>query len=145
MPKWVDEACADYVRRIPRPQALILSLIATTKRSSTQSISRIQQLEAEKIEKKINPGSWTIALDEHGRQWSTLEWADQYRKWLDQYSEVNFIVGGPDGIAPELMKRVNEKIALGRMTLPHGLARVVLIEQLYRAWSVIEGHPYHRQ
>ena len=68
----------------------------------------------------------------------------QYRNWLQRHPQVNFITGGPDGLAAEVLQQANQKIALGRLTLPHGLARVVLIEQLYRAWSVVEGHPYHR-
>lgn len=145
MPQWVNEAFVDYAKRIPRQQSVTLSCIATATRKSGASTQRLQQQEAEKIQQKIKPGSWTIALDEHGKQWSTLEWADQYRTWLQQYPLVNFIIGGPDGLAPALLKQASQTIALGKMTLPHGLVRVVLIEQLYRAWSVVEGHPYHRE
>jgi 23S rRNA (pseudouridine1915-N3)-methyltransferase len=145
MPKWVDLAFEEYAKRLPRQQSLELSCIATASRKSGQTRQRIQQQEAQKIEQKIKPGSLLIALDEKGKHWSTLEWANQYRLWLQQYSQVNFVIGGPDGLDSALVKRANQTIALGRMTMPHGLARVVLIEQLYRVWSVVEGHPYHRE
>lgn len=145
MPTWVDLAFDEYAKRLPRQQSVLLSCIATASRKSGQTRHRIQQLEAEKILQKIKPGSLIIALDEKGKQWSTLEWADHYRLWLQQYSQLNFLIGGPDGLDPALLKQANQTIALGRMTLPHGLARVVLIEQLYRVWSVVAGHPYHRE
>ena len=145
MPKWVDEAYHEYAKRLPRQQAITLTCIATANRNSGQPVERLQAQEAEKIRSKIKADSLTIALDEHGQQWSTQQWAEQYRRWQHEYPQVNFIIGGPDGIAPELLKAADQTLALGRMTLPHGLARVVLIEQLYRAWSVVEGHPYHRE
>ena len=145
MPKWVDSAFTEYAKRLPRQQSVTLSCIATASRKSGQSTARIQQQEAEKIRQRIKPGSLTIALDEKGQQWSTSEWADQYRQWQQRYPVVNFVIGGSDGIDPELLHQADQKIALGRMTMPHGLVRVVLIEQLYRVWSVVEGHPYHRE
>ena len=145
MPKWVDEAFHEYAKRLPRQSAVTLSCINTATRHSGETVSRNQQQEAEKIRKKIQSADLTIALDEKGKQWSTAEWAENYSHWLQHYPNVSFIIGGPDGIEPQLLKQADQKIALGRMTLPHGLARVVLIEQLYRAWSVVEGHPYHRE
>lgn len=144
MPAWVDQASNDYLKRLPAKQ-LNLSCIATAQRKSGHTIARLQQQEAEKIKTKIKTGSLNIALDEHGKQWSTQQWAEQYRDWLLYHPMVNFIIGGPDGLSPEILSMADRTIALGRMTLPHGLARVVLIEQLYRAWSVVEGHPYHRE
>jgi 23S rRNA (pseudouridine1915-N3)-methyltransferase len=144
MPAWVDQASNDYLKRLPAKQ-LTLSCIATAQRKSGLTVARLQQQEAEKIKTKIKTGSLNIALDEHGKQWSTRQWAEQYSDWQRYHPMVNFIIGGPDGLAPEILSMANQTIALGRMTLPHGLARVVLIEQLYRAWSVVEGHPYHRE
>jgi 23S rRNA (pseudouridine1915-N3)-methyltransferase len=144
MPGWVEQASNDYIKRLPTKQ-LSLTCIATAQRKSGQTVQRLQQQEAEKIRSKIKPGSLNIALDEHGKQWTTQQWADQYREWLQYHPMVNFIIGGPDGLAPDILTLADKTIALGKMTLPHGLARVVLIEQLYRAWSVVEGHPYHRE
>ncbi len=145
MPKWVDLAFDEYAKRLPQHQRVQLSCIATASRKSGQTRQKIQQQEADKIKQKIKPGSLVIALDEKGKHWSTLEWATQYRQWLQQVSQVNFIIGGPDGLDSAIVKQADQTIALGRMTMPHGLARVVLIEQLYRVWSVVEGHPYHRE
>jgi len=144
MPVWVDAAYEDYARRIPRSQNVSLELIATAARKSGQTRERIQKQEAEKIRQRIKPGSFSIALDEKGRQWSTAAWVEQYRHWLLNFPQVNLIIGGPDGLEPALIGEANQTIALGPMTMPHGLVRVVLIEQLYRIWSVVEGHPYHR-
>ncbi len=144
MPHWVDEAVNDYAKRMPRQQSLTITSIATAARKSGQTRQQLQKQEADKIRSKIKPGSLTLALDEKGRQWTTAQWAEQYRNWLQLYPQLNFIIGGPDGLQPELLKQADQTIALGKMTLPHGLARVVLVEQIYRAWSVVEGHPYHR-
>ena len=144
MPNWVDEAYAEYAKRFPPGHSVTLSCVATANRKPGTTVATCQQQEARNIQQKLKPGSLNIALDEHGKQWSTEEWAQQYRDWLQYHPQVNFIIGGPDGLDSELLQLANRKIALGRMTLPHGLARVVLIEQLYRAWSVVEGHPYHR-
>lgn len=144
MPPWVDQAYNEYAKRLPAHHAVSLSCIATANRKSGTTIERCQQQEADSILHKIKPGSLMLALDEHGSQWSTKEWAQHYRDWLLHHPQVNFIIGGPDGLAPEVLKKASKTIALGRLTMPHGLARVVLVEQLYRAWSVVEGHPYHR-
>ncbi len=145
MPAWVDEAYTGYAKRLPGQQRVSLSCIATAARKSGSSVQRCQQQEAEKIRQKIKPGSLTITPDEKGKQWATAEWAQQYRNWMQHHPQVNFIIGGPDGLAPELIRDADQTLSLGRLTLPHGLVRVVLIEQLYRAWTVLEGHPYHRQ
>jgi 23S rRNA (pseudouridine1915-N3)-methyltransferase len=144
MPAWVDQASHDYLKRLPSRQ-LSLSCVATAQRKSGHTIERLQQQESDRIKAKIKPGSLNIALDEHGKQWSTQQWAEQYKDWLLYHPMVNFVIGGPDGLSADILSMADRTIALGRMTLPHGLARVVLIEQLYRAWSVVEGHPYHRE
>ncbi len=150
MPKWVDLAFDEYSKRLPKQQKVLLTTIPIAPRNMNHSVQKLQQIEAQKIEQKLTSsnklaGSLFIALDEHGKQWSTQDWSDQYRQWLNHHPQVNIVIGGPDGISPELLKKANQTIALGRMTLPHGLARVILMEQLYRAWTVIEGHPYHRE
>ena len=145
MPAWVDQAYQDYAKRLPRQQAVTLTCIATAARKTGHTVERLQQQEADKIREKIKPGSLTIALDEHGRQWTTREWAQQFDDWQQHQTQVNIIIGGPDGLAPDLLQQARYRIALGKMTLPHGLVRVVLIEQLYRAWSLLQGHPYHRE
>lgn len=145
MPAWVDTAYTEYAKRFPSQHAVTLSVVPTASRKSGSSIERCQQQEADKIDQKIKPGSFSIALDEHGKQWSTAQWAEQYRHWMQHQPQVNFIIGGPDGLSPALIKKTSQTLSLGLITLPHGLARVVLIEQLYRVWSLVEGHPYHRE
>lgn len=145
MPAWVDMAYSEYAKRMPGQQAVSLSVIPTAARKSGSSVERCQQQEADKIMLKTKPGSYSIALDERGKQWSTVQWAEQYRHWMQHHPQVNFIIGGPDGLSPSVIKKASQTLSLGLLTLPHGLARVVLIEQLYRAWSVVEGHPYHRE
>ncbi len=143
MPSWVEQACDDYLKRIPN-KLVSLSALAAAPRKPGQNKARIQQSEAEKIRNRINAGDFNIVLDERGKQWSSREWADQLQRWQDELSVVNLIIGGADGLALEMVEQSNQRVSLGRMTLPHALARVVLIEQLYRAWSINNGHPYHR-
>ncbi len=93
----------------------------------------------------IAQGEGVIALDERGKSWDTLALADQMRGWLAGGRHYNLLIGGPDGLAPDCLARAEQRWSLSPLTLPHPLVRVVLIEQLYRAWSVTAGHPYHRQ
>ncbi len=143
MPSWVDQACNDYLKRIPT-KLVSLSALAAAARKVGQNTTRIQQAEADGIRGRIQAGDFNIVLDERGKQWSSREWADQLQRWQQDMPGVNLIIGGADGLAPDLIDQADQRIALGRMTLPHALARVVLIEQLYRAWSINSGHPYHR-
>jgi 23S rRNA (pseudouridine1915-N3)-methyltransferase len=145
MPDWVDLACTDYLRRMPREMNLQLSTIPLAQRKGGVSAEQLRRQEAGSIIKKISRGSFSIALDESGKQWSSLEWSEQLQRWMLEYSQVNLIIGGPDGLSEECRKTCAQRIALGRMTMPHALVRVVLIEQIYRAWTLLQGHPYHRQ
>ena len=144
MPSWVDEAYQDYAKRLPRQQSVELNVIATAQRKSGANVPQLQHQESLKIRQKLKPGSRILAMDEKGKQWSSREWAEQYRSWLQHYPQVSFIIGGPDGLEPALLEEAHQIVALGKLTLPHGLARVVLIEQIYRSWSIVQGHPYHR-
>jgi 23S rRNA (pseudouridine1915-N3)-methyltransferase len=145
MPEWVDVACSDYLKRMPRELNIQLTTIALSQRKSRVSAEQLRRQEAALILKKIPRGSFSIALDEHGKQWSSLEWSEQLERWLLEYAQVNLIIGGPDGLAEQCRQACAQTIALGRMTMPHALVRVVLIEQLYRASTLLNGHPYHRE
>ncbi len=145
MPAWVDLACTDYLRRMPRELNLQLTPVPLAQRKSRVSAGQLRRQEAALILKKISQGSFNIALDETGKQWSSLEWSEQLQRWMLEYSQVNLIIGGPDGLSEECQQACAQRIALGRMTMPHALVRVVLIEQIYRAWTLLQGHPYHRQ
>jgi 23S rRNA (pseudouridine1915-N3)-methyltransferase len=145
MPAWVDIACADYLRRMPRELNIQLTTIPLAQRKSRVSAEQLRRQEAGLILKKIPRGGFSIALDESGKQWSSLEWSEQLQRWMLEYSQVNLIIGGPDGLSEECRQVCTQRIALGRMTMPHALVRVVLIEQIYRAWTLLKGHPYHRE
>jgi len=145
IPAWVDLGCADYLRRMPRELKIQLTTIPLAQRKGGVSADQLRRQEAGLILKKISRGSFSIALDESGKQWSSLEWSEQLQHWMLEYSQVNLIIGGPDGLSEECQQVCAQRIALSRMTMPHALVRVVLIEQIYRAWTLLKGHPYHRQ
>jgi len=145
MPAWVDTACADYIKRMPRELPIQITSIPLAHRKNNDVSKRPKQQESQQILKKLVPGSLNIALDEHGKQWSSIEWSQQLEHWMFEYPRVNLVIGGPDGLAEDCRAACAQTIALGRMTMPHALVRVVLVEQLYRAWTLLQGHPYHRE
>ncbi len=145
MPAWVDMACADYIKRMPRELPIQITSIALAHRKNNDASKRPKQQESQQILKKLAPGSFNIALDEQGKQWSSIEWSQQLKHWMFEYPRVNLVIGGPDGLAEDCRAACSQTIALGRMTMPHALVRVVLVEQLYRAWTLLQGHPYHRE
>lgn len=144
MPSWVESACADYLKRLPREINIQLTAIALAPRKSGGSVEQLKQQEASQIMKKIPRDSFSIALDERGKQWTSSEWSSQLEYWMREQPRVNFIIGGPDGLSQECRDACAQTLSLSAMTMPHALVRVVLIEQLYRAWSQFKGHPYHR-
>lgn len=145
MPAWVEQACADYLKRMPRELSVELVALPLLTRKSRDSAERLKSQQASAIMEKLGSDAVNIALDETGEQWSSQQWSKQMQKWMFEYPRVNLIIGGPDGLADECRKRCHHLVSLGRMTMPHALVRVVLVEQLYRAWSILKGHPYHRE
>ena len=145
LPAWVDLACDDYLRRMPRELKPQLVTLAPATRKARQSSQQTRQREAEMILHRLTPGSFNLALDENGADWSSSEWARNLERWMFDYPRVNLIIGGADGLAPQCLEACQQRVSLGRMTMPHALVKVVLLEQLYRAWSILQGHPYHRQ
>lgn len=144
MPRWVDDACADYIRRLPREIALQWTTLPLAQRKGHNKTDVIKQDEANRIRQKLQSGL-NLALDEKGRQWSSQEWAAQLQHWMQEYPRINIIIGGPDGLSDDLLSDCDQRVSLGRMTMPHALVRIVLVEQIYRAWSILLGHPYHRE
>jgi len=144
MPKWVREGFVEYAERMPRECGLELVEIPVAERSKNADIARLKRAEAEKIEKAIPRGAASIALDEGGETLSTEQWAQALRGWLQGGRDVAMIIGGPDGLAPEVLERAGRRWSLSRLTLPHGMVRVMVAEQLYRAWTRVTNHPYHR-
>ncbi len=129
---------------MPREMRISVTSIMLAQRNGGGSLEQLKQQEAVQIIKKIPRGSFSISLDERGKHWSSNDWSRQLEIWMREHPRVNLIIGGPDGLADECREACQQSVALGAMTMPHALVRVVLIEQLYRAWTLIDGHPYHR-
>lgn len=145
LPAWVDMACDDYLKRLPREIKPELITVSPAIRKSRQSSQQAQKREAELILQKLAPGSFNLALDETGKSWSSHDWSQNLERWMQDYPRVNLIIGGADGIAPQCLDACQQRVSLGRMTMPHALVKVVVLEQLYRAWTILQGHPYHRE
>jgi len=145
MPGWVDTAFADYARRMPRRARIELVEIRSEPRRPTGSVAQALAAEAKRIRGALPARCRCVVLDERGRALTTAELAQNLESWLAGGEDVAFLIGGPDGLSPELKRTASLTMRLSSFTLPHGLARVVLGEQLYRALSILDHHPYHRE
>lgn len=146
MPAWVDQAFDDYARRLRgshRLELLEIPLVRRNDGDSDAQRARAKTEEGKRILTQLRTDETAIALDERGTLHSSRELAQWLPRWLAR-GQTSFLIGGPDGFAPEVLARAHHTWALSRLTLPHGLARVLLAEQLYRAVSLLAGHPYHR-
>jgi 23S rRNA (pseudouridine1915-N3)-methyltransferase len=145
MPGWVREGYEDYSRRLTPRLPVTLVELAPGKRTAGGGAARAIADEGKRILAAIARDDYVVALDERGKQRSTLELSAWLKaRQLDGRS-LSFLIGGPDGYAPEVLQRAQETWSLSRLTLPHALARVLFIEQLYRAVTILDGHPYHRE
>ena len=144
MPKWVEAGVAEYEPRLPREWRFELVEIPVAKRGENPDVERLKRAEGEKMLRAIPPGAEVIALDERGEALATAEWARAVQDWQRDGRDVALLVGGPDGLSPECLSRARRRWSLSKLTLPHALVRVMVLEQLYRAWSLTANHPYHR-
>jgi 23S rRNA (pseudouridine1915-N3)-methyltransferase len=145
MPAWVNEAFEEYAKRLPREMPLQLKELKPAPRSNaTGDTPRWLQTEAERITAALPQGALRVVLDERGRSFPTRILADHLERWRNDGRDVAFIIGGADGLDDSVKSRADLLWSLSPLTLPHGLVRVVLAEQLYRATSLLSGHPYHR-
>ncbi|WP_353147314.1 23S rRNA (pseudouridine(1915)-N(3))-methyltransferase RlmH [Pollutimonas bauzanensis] len=144
MPNWVETAWDEYARRLPSDCALELKEVKPEPRTSGKTAAQMMQAEARRIEAAIPPQAMRIALDEHGKDMDTMGLARQLEGWRGSGQDIAFLVGGPDGLDAALKQSCNGRLRLSSLTLPHPMVRVVLAEQLYRAWAIMTGHPYHR-
>ncbi len=144
MPDWVTTAYQDFAKRLPNEYRLKLVELAAGKRGKNADIARAIADEGKRMLDAIPRDCLVIALDEHGRSWSTKDLATQLSDWSQGGRDVVLLVGGADGLAPDVKQRVDITWSLSKLTLPHAMVRVVLAEQLYRAWSLLNNHPYHR-
>ena len=144
MPAWVDAAVADYARRLPRAFALEVVELKPEPRNRGSTVAKILAAEALRIAAATR-GFRVVALDERGEPWTTPQLAARLRAWRDEATQVAFVIGSADGLAPAIKRNADAVAAVSALTLPHGLVRVVLVEQIYRAASLLGGHPYHRE
>jgi 23S rRNA (pseudouridine1915-N3)-methyltransferase len=143
MPAWIAAGWDDYRRRLPREFALSLVELKPEPRDRGKPVAQLLAVEAERIEAACR-GALVVALDERGQPWATRTLADHLGRWRDEGHEVAFVIGSADGLDPKIRSAAGAVVALSALTLPHGLVRVLLAEQIYRAVSLLTGHPYHR-
>jgi len=144
MPGWVEAGYQEYAKRLPADCALQLHEIAPGQRTKGADLERARREEGEKMLAALPKASHVVALEVGGRAWSTEQLAQRLAHWRQQGQDVALLVGGPEGLADSCRARASEQWSLSPLTLPHPLVRIVLAEQLYRAWSILQGHPYHR-
>lgn len=144
MPSWVETACAEYTKRMPREATIEIIDIKPEKRAAGNSTENIQLIEAKRILEAIGK-DYCIALDERGQEVTTLQLADKFKDWQSSGRDIALIIGGADGLHTSVKQKADWLWGLSKLTLPHAMVRVLLVEQLYRAHSVIMNHPYHRE
>ncbi len=144
MPKWVEQGFAEYAKRMPTECALKLVEIAPGHRGKGADIARAVRDEGERMLKAIPRDCHIIALEVKGKEWSTEQLAGKLSHWMGSGRDLVLLVGGPEGLADSCRQRADMLWSLSPLTMPHPLVRVVLAEQLYRAWSLMRNHPYHR-
>jgi 23S rRNA (pseudouridine1915-N3)-methyltransferase len=142
-PAWVGQAWQDYSRRLPATLGLELREIPVAHRGRNADIERLRKQEGEAL-LAAAAGARIVALDIAGAPWTTEKLSCHMSDWMQGGQDVCFLIGGPDGLDAECLARAEQRWSLGALTLPHALVRVVLAEQLYRAWSILQNHPYHR-
>lgn len=144
-PDWVARGWGEYAKRFPRGLELELKELPLTRRTRSSKADVLRASESAALLAAVPAHNWVIALDGKGQQWTTVELAEQMKQWMQQGRDVSFLIGGPDGFDRASLQRADACWSLGKLTLPHMLVRVILAEQLYRAWSITQNHPYHRE
>jgi len=144
MPAWVTDGYLEYAKRLPRECSLNLHEVNPAKRGKSGSATQWMREEGDRILNQIPDNHHVVALDVKGKAWSTEQLAQQLKQWLADGRDVSLIIGGPDGLDQRCLQRADQTWSLSALTLPHPLVRIVMAEQLYRAWTVLQNHPYHR-
>jgi len=145
MPTWIESGFKEYAKRLPKNINFKLIEINPAIRGKNNSAENYKQKEEENINAALAANSLIIALDEHGKSISSQSLAIQLQTWNDEQQHISLIIGGADGLSNAIKKKANQKWSLSEMTLPHGLVRVMVVEQIYRAWTITQNHPYHRE
>ena len=144
MSGWVNQAWDDYSRRFPPSLPLDLKQIKTPRRAKNADVAAARRKEGVDLLATVQQGSLVVTLDVAGKTWSTVDLAQRLEDWMREGRDVTFMIGGPDGLSGACRKRADLSWSLGQGTYPHALVRVMVAEQLYRAWSITQNHPYHR-
>jgi len=144
MPGWVLTGYDEYAKRMPRECELVLKEIAPGKRVKNSDVARLVRDEGERMIAAIPSGAQVVALDIPGKPWTTPELAEAMRRWMGSGQSVALLVGGPEGLADAARQRAQESWSLSKLTFPHPLVRIIVAEQIYRAWTLLNNHPYHR-
>jgi 23S rRNA (pseudouridine1915-N3)-methyltransferase len=144
MPDWVNIASDDFLKRLPSEIKVNEIFLPLIKRGKNPDISRIVRDESRKLLNAVPKDSVLVVLDVLGKKVTTMKFSEMLGSWLEQNQNISIIIGGPDGVSDELLAKASIKISLSELTFPHPLVRVVLLEQIYRAWSILNNHPYHR-
>lgn len=144
MPAWVQAGYDEYAKRLPKELAPNLVEIPLGNRAKNASSHEAMRQEGDQILQAVPSTSTMVALDVQGKAWNTEQLAEQLARWRMEGSNLAFVIGGPDGFSPHCLSRANARWSLSNLTLPHPLVRILLIEQLYRAWTILQNHPYHK-
>lgn len=144
MPQWVQNGYEEYAKRLPRECQLVLREIEPAKRSKATSILQMREAEAKRILNAIPKGAIVVALDVAAKELSTEELAGKLEQWMSSGQDIAMLVGGPDGLDDSVLQLAAQRLSLSKLTFPHPIVRVIVAEQIYRAWSVTQNHPYHR-
>jgi 23S rRNA (pseudouridine1915-N3)-methyltransferase len=144
MPIWVQQGYDDYAKRLPRECELLLKEIPAGKRGKNVDVARIVKDEGERMIAAIPHNTHIVTLDVPGKPWTTAQLALEMQRWLANGQHVALLVGGPEGLSSEAKQLARESWSVSNLTFPHPLVRVIVAEQLYRAWSILQNHPYHR-
>jgi len=145
MPSWITEGFNEYSKRMPREAKIELVEIKPEPRTTGKSVVQIMEAEAQRIQAALPKDVLRIVLDERGKHWTTRQLTEHMQDWLSGGRDVAFIIGGADGLHESVRTSAHQLLALSAMVLPHGMVRVLLAEQLYRAHSLLHNHPYHRE
>lgn len=144
MPDWVETGFKEYVKRMPREAQVELIELKPGQRAGS-SVEKAMDTERERILAALPSGCRKIVLDERGANWTTMKLADRLKGWQREGGDVAFVIGGADGLHADIKRQADELLQLSALTMPHGMVRVLLAEQLYRAVAINQGHPYHRE
>ena len=144
MPAWVKQGVAEYHKRLPPELKLEIKELPLGQRGKGADLKRAIQTEGQQMLSAIGSGDTVVALDVLGKPWSTEKLAEELKSWQFEGNNISLLIGGPDGLAPECLARADKKWSLSALTMPHPIVRVLLTEQLYRAWTINSNHPYHR-